>query len=93
VGIPLVHAAAFLQFLLREIQILPVWICPIRTVDAQRRFPLYPLQVGTPYVNFGFWTCTTSACREPDPPAVGRASAISRSRMQAPETGCGALLL
>jgi FAD/FMN-containing dehydrogenase len=55
VDIPLVHAAEFLQFLLREIRILPVWVCPIRAADAQHRFPLYPLQVGTPYVNFGFW--------------------------------------
>ncbi len=55
VDIPLVNAAAFLQFLLREIPILPIWICPIRAADAQRSFPLYPLKADTPYVNFGFW--------------------------------------
>ena len=55
VDMPLVNAAAFLQFLLREIPILPIWICPIRAADARHRFPLYPLQADTPYVNFGFW--------------------------------------
>ncbi|MCL4183770.1 MAG: FAD-binding protein, partial [Burkholderiaceae bacterium] len=55
VDIPLARAGEFLDFLLREIGIVPVWICPIRPADASRRFTLYPLEPGVPYVNFGFW--------------------------------------
>jgi FAD/FMN-containing dehydrogenase len=55
VDIPLAHAGAFLQFLLHEIPILPIWVCPIRCADARHRFPLYPLRSDTPYLNFGFW--------------------------------------
>ncbi|HYB50881.1 MAG TPA: FAD-binding oxidoreductase [Burkholderiaceae bacterium] len=55
VDIPLAHAEEFLDFLLREIGILPIWICPLRAVDAASHYPLYPLVPGTLYVNFGFW--------------------------------------
>ncbi len=55
VDIPIGRAAEFLDFLLREIGILPVWICPVRPHDPQARFPLYPMDPGTFYVNFGFW--------------------------------------
>ena len=55
VDIPLARAGEFLDFLLREIGILPVWICPIRPADASMRFTLYPLEPGVRYVNFGFW--------------------------------------
>jgi len=55
VDIPLQRAPEFLDFLLREIRILPVWICPIRPADPARRFVLYPLAPQVPYVNFGFW--------------------------------------
>ncbi|WP_225879011.1 FAD-binding oxidoreductase [Zeimonas arvi] len=55
VDIPLDRAAGFLDFLLREIGILPVWICPIRPAEGGRRFTLYPLEPGLRYVNFGFW--------------------------------------
>jgi FAD/FMN-containing dehydrogenase len=60
IDIPLARAEAFLAFLLREIGILPIWICPIRGARADRRFPLYPLEPGTPYVNFGFWDVVQS---------------------------------
>jgi FAD/FMN-containing dehydrogenase len=65
VDIPLAQAGEFLQFLLREIPILPVWVCPIRCADAQRRFPLYPLRADTPYLNFGFWDVIDSAVPQP----------------------------
>jgi len=55
VDIPLARAEEFLAFLLHEIGILPIWICPFRAVDAAVRYPLYPLSAGTLYVNFGFW--------------------------------------
>ena len=67
VDIPLDRAAEFLDFLQREIGILPIWICPIRApagrcalraLSAARRTRLY--------VNFGFWDVVRD--REPHPP-------------------------
>ena len=55
VDIPIAAAPEFLAFLLREIGILPVWICPLRAPGMQANFVLYPLEPGTLYVNFGFW--------------------------------------
>jgi FAD/FMN-containing dehydrogenase len=55
VDIPIAHAAEFLAFLLREIGILPVWICPVRPPQPGAHFTLYPLKPETRYVNFGFW--------------------------------------
>ena len=59
VDIPLDRCPEFLAFLHREIGILPVWLCPIRSPDPAMRFPLYPLQPQTVYVNFGFWDVVT----------------------------------
>lgn len=55
VDIPIGSAPEFLDFLHREIGILPVWICPVHVPDPGARFALYPLEAGTLYVNFGFW--------------------------------------
>ena len=55
VDIPVEQAAEFLDFLLRKIGILPIWICPIGTTGLPGPFPLYPLRNDTLYVNFGFW--------------------------------------
>jgi FAD/FMN-containing dehydrogenase len=65
VDIPLAQAEDFLAFLHAEVGILPIWICPIRA-PRDRRFPLYPLAPGTPYVNFGFWDRVRT--REARPP-------------------------
>jgi FAD/FMN-containing dehydrogenase len=55
VDIPIHRAASFLSFLLSELRILPIWICPVRpSVDALR-FALYPMVPRETYVNFGFW--------------------------------------
>jgi len=54
VDLPIEHAAEFLAFLLREIGILPVWICPIGATPQAASFPLFPRRAGL-YVNFGFW--------------------------------------
>jgi FAD/FMN-containing dehydrogenase len=66
VDLPIGNAAAFLRFLLDEIGILPIWICPIRAADPARPFTLYPLSPGVRYVNFGFWD--TIERREPFEP-------------------------
>ncbi|MCM5570601.1 FAD-binding oxidoreductase [Burkholderiaceae bacterium FT117] len=65
VDVPLDRAGEFLDFLLREIGILPVWTCPIRPADGAHRHALYPLEPGVRYVNFGFWDVVeTDAPRE-----------------------------
>ncbi|WP_232467726.1 FAD-binding oxidoreductase [Bordetella genomosp. 9] len=55
VDLPIEEAPAFLDFLLREIGVLPIWICPIRVPASQPSFTLYPVRPGRLYVNFGFW--------------------------------------
>ncbi len=55
VDIPIAHAAEFLAFLLAEIGVLPIWICPFRAYDPAARYDLYPADPWTLYVNFGFW--------------------------------------
>jgi FAD/FMN-containing dehydrogenase len=59
VDIPITRAREFLDFFQREIGVLPIWICPIRSPD-NRVFPLYPLNPTTTYVNFGFWDVVKS---------------------------------
>jgi FAD/FMN-containing dehydrogenase len=55
VEIPITHAPEFLNFMLREVRLLPIWICPAAAPDSDRRFPLYPTDPAILYVNFGFW--------------------------------------
>jgi FAD/FMN-containing dehydrogenase len=50
VDIPIEHATEFFDFLLSEIGITPVWMCPFKT----RTWDLSPLKEGL-HVNFGFW--------------------------------------
>ncbi|HET9748461.1 MAG TPA: FAD-binding oxidoreductase [Casimicrobiaceae bacterium] len=66
VDIPLAHAPAFLDFLFREVGVLPIWICPIRAPEPDASATLYPLPRDTPSINFGFWD--TVASRERRPP-------------------------
>jgi FAD/FMN-containing dehydrogenase len=65
VDIPIANAAELLAFLLREIGILPIWICPTRSPDPRSCFDLYPLDPAILYVNFGFWDQVRT--REPHP--------------------------
>jgi FAD/FMN-containing dehydrogenase len=65
VDIPIDRAPEFLDFLHREIGILPVWICPTRARDPQSRFDLYPLDPTTLYVNFGFWDLVRTRAAHP----------------------------
>ena len=55
IDIPIDRAAEFLDFLLKEIGVIPIWICPIGTTEKSARFPLFPLNLHHMYVNFGFW--------------------------------------
>jgi FAD/FMN-containing dehydrogenase len=54
VDIPIRNAGEFLRFLLGEIGITPIWICPFQTADSDV-FPLYHFDPDEAYVNFGFW--------------------------------------
>jgi FAD/FMN-containing dehydrogenase len=60
VDIPIARAAEFLDFLHRDVAILPIWICPIRASAPGADALLYPLPRGTPSVNFGFWDTVSS---------------------------------
>ena len=56
VDIPIEQADEFLGFLLREVGLLPIWVCPlVEPPNAAGPWPLYPLQPGRLYLNFGFW--------------------------------------
>ncbi|MCA3217961.1 MAG: FAD-binding oxidoreductase [Burkholderiales bacterium] len=65
VDIPLPRAAEFLDFLLAEVGVLPIWVCPIGPVPRRTDFTLYPLQRDTLTLNFGFWDAVRT--REPWP--------------------------
>jgi FAD/FMN-containing dehydrogenase len=55
VDIPIGNASDFLEFFLREIGILPIWLCPIRAREPIGNFDLYPVGDQQLLVNFGFW--------------------------------------
>jgi FAD/FMN-containing dehydrogenase len=54
VEIPVERGADFLKFFAAEVGMSPVWMCPLR-LRGGRSWPLYPLEPGEVYVNFGFW--------------------------------------
>jgi FAD/FMN-containing dehydrogenase len=54
VEIPVARGADFLRFFDASVPMTPVWMCPLR-LRGDRSWPLYPLQPGEVYVNFGFW--------------------------------------
>ena len=53
IDVPLARGAEFCEFLLREIGISPVWVCPFKSSD--RKYDLCPLNPNQLYLNFGFW--------------------------------------
>ncbi len=54
VEIPARRGDQFLQFFAGNVAMSPVWLCPLR-LRGDRAWPLYPLEPGEVYVNFGFW--------------------------------------
>jgi len=54
VEIPVERGAEFLRYFAQNVRMSPVWMCPLR-LRGDRSWPLYPLQPGEVYVNFGFW--------------------------------------
>lgn len=65
VDIPAPRAPEFLDFLLREIGVVPIWVCPMREPPGTRPFTLYPLACNMAYVNFGFWDVVRSRVAHP----------------------------
>ena len=53
VQIPIENAPSFCDFLLAEIGITPVWVCPFRS--SSRTYHLCGLDPNQRYINFGFW--------------------------------------
>jgi FAD/FMN-containing dehydrogenase len=66
VDIPVERAGEFLDFFHREIGILPVWICPIRSWNPAHRWTMYPMDSTQTFVNFGFWDVVRT--RQSQPP-------------------------
>jgi FAD/FMN-containing dehydrogenase len=60
VEVPVEHTPAFLRWFDEHVSMRPVWLCPLRLRESDgpgsaRRWPAYPLEPGTTYVNVGFW--------------------------------------
>ncbi len=58
VEVPVERLPDFLTWFDAEVGMRPVWLCPLRLregADGPRRWPSYPLEAGTTYVNAGFW--------------------------------------
>lgn len=71
IEVPIERTAEFVRWFLAEFPIEPVWLCPLRlrdrsapydavSFDAQRPWPLYPLEPKRTYVNVGFWSSVPS---------------------------------
>nr|WP_183372926.1 FAD-binding oxidoreductase [Gordonia humi] len=63
IEVPLDRTADFAEWFLDEVPIEPIWMCPLRlaepspdTTGSKQPWPLYPLERGRTYVNFGFWS-------------------------------------
>ncbi len=54
IEVPVDRLAEFLRWFDEAIGMRPVWLCPLR-LRGDKTWPTYPLHVGTPYVNVGFW--------------------------------------
>ncbi|GAA5085268.1 FAD/FMN-containing dehydrogenase [Thermocatellispora tengchongensis] len=52
IEVPVERGAEFLDFFSAKVGMTPVWMCPLK---AREEWPLYPLEPGRLYVNFGFW--------------------------------------
>jgi FAD/FMN-containing dehydrogenase len=52
VEVPVERLPEFLAWFDREVEMRPVWLCPLRST---REWPAYPLRPGATYVNVGFW--------------------------------------
>ncbi|MEI5674520.1 MULTISPECIES: FAD-binding oxidoreductase [unclassified Nocardioides] len=54
VEVPVDRLPEFLEWFDESVGMRPVWLCPLR-LRGDKEWPTYPLEVGTTYVNAGFW--------------------------------------
>ena len=66
VEVPADRTVPFLDFLLREIPIRPIWLCPLKQRNPQAVWDLYALDPDTLYVNAGFWSTVPLGVGVPD---------------------------
>ena len=78
VDIPIARAPEFLEFFLREIGILPIWICPFRSPNKRVHWPLFPADPETLFVNFGFW----DVVRPDEPHPAGHFNRLIERKVQ-----------
>jgi FAD/FMN-containing dehydrogenase len=62
---PVVKGNEFLEFFAQNVGMSPVWLCPLR-LRGEKKWPLYPLEPGEVYVNFGFWGTVALPAGEQD---------------------------
>jgi FAD/FMN-containing dehydrogenase len=55
VEVPIAKAPEFLRQFIDTVGMSPVWVCPTKSVSKKWPYPLYPMQSGQLYINFGFW--------------------------------------
>ena len=55
VEVPLERCTEFVDWLLNNVPIEPIWLCPLR-LRGDDRWPLYPIRPEQDYVNVGFWS-------------------------------------
>jgi FAD/FMN-containing dehydrogenase len=60
VDIPIEKAEVFLDFFQKEINITPVWICPIKPYQKNIQYDFYKMDENVLYINFGFWDMISS---------------------------------
>ena len=56
IEVPVDQLAAFLDFFHSQVQIEPIWVCPLKQRDPRARWPLYEFDPAQTYVNVGFWS-------------------------------------
>ncbi|MDX6285254.1 MAG: hypothetical protein QOG53_739 [Frankiales bacterium] len=56
VEVPAARTADFMRFLMREISVRPIWLCPMRQRDPAAVWDLYAMEPSTLYMNAGFWS-------------------------------------
>ncbi len=65
VEIPLENCEKFVSFYQKNINILPVWMCPAHQMNAKVDWKLYRMDPNKLYINFGFWDSVKA--RKTDP--------------------------
>jgi FAD/FMN-containing dehydrogenase len=66
VEVPAERSVDFLDVLMREIPIRPIWVCPLKQRDPSAVYDLYVLDPDTTYLNFGFWSTMALGVGERD---------------------------